>query len=160
MVLIQKTLETKNSLTMERLLEILTNRRSQEFYKLVDVHSVTNVTGESISSNRGVGEGQGVKTNLLQFVNFQTKVCCFKLYLPYHGNQLQNNDINPHKLPFSMLNFPLVQTFALGSMRSGLKCSDQKHWLASWKPTLSIREHNSSHLQDLSNAFLTKNSVK
>ena len=35
---------------VESLLEILTNRRSQVFYKLIDVHSVTNVIGESISS--------------------------------------------------------------------------------------------------------------
>ena len=33
----------------ESLLEILTNRRSQAFYKLIDVHSVTNVIVESIS---------------------------------------------------------------------------------------------------------------
>ena len=32
--------------------EILTNRRSQAFYKLTDVHSVANVIGESISSIR------------------------------------------------------------------------------------------------------------
>ena len=42
----------KYSLTVESLLEILTNRRSQAFYKLVDVHSVTNVIGKSISSIR------------------------------------------------------------------------------------------------------------
>ena len=36
---------------MESLLEILTNRRSQ-VYKIIDVHSVTNVLGESISSMR------------------------------------------------------------------------------------------------------------
>ena len=35
---------------VESLLEILTSRRSQAFYKLVDVHSVTNATGESTSS--------------------------------------------------------------------------------------------------------------
>ena len=40
----------KYPLTVESLLEILTNRRSQAFYKLIDVHSVTNVTGESILS--------------------------------------------------------------------------------------------------------------
>ena len=34
---------------MESLLEILT-KRGQTFYKLVDVHSVTNFIGESISS--------------------------------------------------------------------------------------------------------------
>ena len=39
----------KYSLTVESLLEILTNRRGQAFYKLIDVHSVTNVIGESIS---------------------------------------------------------------------------------------------------------------
>ena len=39
----------KVSLTVESLLEILTNRRGQAFYKLIDVHSVTNVIGESIS---------------------------------------------------------------------------------------------------------------
>ena len=42
----------KYSLTVESLLEILTNRRSHAFYKLVDVHSVTNVIGKSISSIR------------------------------------------------------------------------------------------------------------
>ena len=40
----------KYSLAMESLLEILTNRRSQAFYKLIDVQSVTNVIGENISS--------------------------------------------------------------------------------------------------------------
>ena len=37
---------------VESLLEILTNRTSQAFYNLMDGHSVTNVTGESISSIR------------------------------------------------------------------------------------------------------------
>ena len=37
-------------MNMESLLEILTKRRSQTFYKPVDVHFVTNVVGESISS--------------------------------------------------------------------------------------------------------------
>ena len=40
----------KDSLMVESLLEILTKRRSQAFYKLTDVHSVTNVLGEIISS--------------------------------------------------------------------------------------------------------------
>ena len=40
----------KYSLTVETLLKILTNRRSQAFYKLIDV--LTNVIGESISSIR------------------------------------------------------------------------------------------------------------
>ena len=39
-------------LTVESLLEKLASRRSQAFYKLIDVHSVTNVIGESISSIR------------------------------------------------------------------------------------------------------------
>ena len=42
----------KVSLTLESLLEILTKRRSQAFYKLIDVHSVIDVIGESISSMR------------------------------------------------------------------------------------------------------------
>ena len=42
----------KVSLTLESLLEILTKRRSQAFYKLIDVHSVINIIGESISSIR------------------------------------------------------------------------------------------------------------
>ena len=42
----------KYSLTVESLLEILTNRRIQAFYKLIDVHSVTNIIWESISSIR------------------------------------------------------------------------------------------------------------
>ena len=42
----------KVSLTLESLLEILTKRRSQAFYKLIDVHSVVNVIGESISAIR------------------------------------------------------------------------------------------------------------
>ena len=40
----------KDSLMVESLLEILTKRRSETFYKLIDVHSVTNVFGEIISS--------------------------------------------------------------------------------------------------------------
>ena len=35
---------------VESLLEILPKRRSQMFYKPVDVHSMTNAKGESISS--------------------------------------------------------------------------------------------------------------
>ena len=42
----------KYSLTVESLLEILTKRRSQPFYKLIDVHSMVNVLGESISTIR------------------------------------------------------------------------------------------------------------
>ena len=38
------------SLTMDSLLEILTKSKSQEFYKLIDVHSVTNFIGENIYS--------------------------------------------------------------------------------------------------------------
>ena len=38
------------SLTMESLLEILTKSKSQEFYKLIDVQSVTNFIGENIYS--------------------------------------------------------------------------------------------------------------
>ena len=41
----------KVSLTAKSLMEILT-RRCQAFYKLIDVHSVINVVGESISSMR------------------------------------------------------------------------------------------------------------
>ena len=40
----------KYSLTMESVLKILTNRRSHEFYKLADDHSVTNFIGEVIPS--------------------------------------------------------------------------------------------------------------
>ena len=40
----------KDSLMVESFLEILTKRRSQAFYKLIDIHSVTNVLGEIISS--------------------------------------------------------------------------------------------------------------
>ena len=42
----------KYSLTIESLLEISTNRSNQAFYKLIDVHFVANVIGESISSIR------------------------------------------------------------------------------------------------------------
>ena len=38
------------SLMLESLLEILIKRRSQTFYKPIDVHSVTNAIGEGISS--------------------------------------------------------------------------------------------------------------
>ena len=40
----------KYSLTVESLLEVLTNRRSQAFYKFIDVLSETNVIGESFYS--------------------------------------------------------------------------------------------------------------
>ena len=40
----------KQSLMVERLLEILTKRRNESFYKPIDVHSVTNFKGEIISS--------------------------------------------------------------------------------------------------------------
>ena len=39
----------KHLLVVESSLDILTKRRNQEFYKLIDVHSVTNVLCESIS---------------------------------------------------------------------------------------------------------------
>ena len=42
----------KKSLMVESLREILTKRRSQTFYKPVDVQSVTNAICESISSIR------------------------------------------------------------------------------------------------------------
>ena len=40
----------KDSLMVESLLEIVTKRRSQAIYKLIDVHFVTKVLGEIISS--------------------------------------------------------------------------------------------------------------
>ena len=40
----------KYSLMLKSFLEILTKRRSQTFYKRIDVHSVTNILGENISS--------------------------------------------------------------------------------------------------------------
>ena len=40
----------KYSLMLKSFLEILTKRRSQTFYKLIDVHSVANVLGENVSS--------------------------------------------------------------------------------------------------------------
>ena len=40
----------KYSLMVENLLEILSKRRNQVFYKHVDIHSVTYVLGESILS--------------------------------------------------------------------------------------------------------------
>ena len=40
----------RDSLMVENLLEILTTRRGQTFYKLIDAHSVTNALGEIISS--------------------------------------------------------------------------------------------------------------
>ena len=43
---------SKYSLTVESLLEILTNRRNQAFCKVIDAHFVANVIGESISSIR------------------------------------------------------------------------------------------------------------
>ena len=42
----------KYLLSVESLLERLTNRKSQAFYKLIDVHSAPNVIRESISSIR------------------------------------------------------------------------------------------------------------
>ena len=40
----------KDSLMLESFLETLTKRSNQALYKLIDVHPVTNVLGESISS--------------------------------------------------------------------------------------------------------------
>ena len=40
----------KYAMMVESLLEILTKRRSQSFYKPVDVHSVTNAKGGIVSS--------------------------------------------------------------------------------------------------------------
>ena len=62
-----------------------------------------------------------------------------------------------------MLNFPLMQTFVLGSMHTALAYKAQwlkMETLAYWKPTLSIRKQNSSHLQDICNAVSTKYCAK
>ena len=64
----------KDSLMVESLLEILTNRRSQAFCKLIDVHSVANVLGEVIPS-----------VNMWNIVNLQGKndffLCIASKYL-------------------------------------------------------------------------------
>ena len=62
-----------------------------------------------------------------------------------------------------MLNFPLMQTFVLGSMHTGLAYKAQRlkiQKLAYWKPALSIRKQKSSHLQDICNATSTKYRAK
>ena len=62
-----------------------------------------------------------------------------------------------------MLNFPLVQTFVLGSMHTALAYKAQRlnmQKLVYWKPALSIRKKNSSHLQDICNAVSTKYRAK
>ena len=41
----------KDSFMVESLLEILTKRRSQAFYKFIDIHYVTNVLGKIISKH-------------------------------------------------------------------------------------------------------------
>ena len=67
------------------------------------------------------------------------------------------HNMNPHKLPFSMLNFQLMQNFTLAFQGQWPKT--QK--LTQWKPALNIRKRNSSHLlQDFCNAFLTKDHAK
>ena len=71
--------------------------------------------------------------------------------------------MNPYMLPFNMLNFPLMQTFVLGSMHTALAYKAQRlkmQKLAYWKPALSIRKQKSSHLQDICNAISTKYRAK
>ena len=55
-----------------------------------------------------------------------------------------------------MLNFPLMRTFVLGSRHAALAYKAQRlkmQKLADWKPALSIRKQNSSHLQDIRNTI-------
>ena len=71
--------------------------------------------------------------------------------------------MNPYMLSFNMLNFLLMLTFVLGSMHTALAYKAQRlkmQKLAYWKPALSITIQNSSHLQDICNAILTKYRVK
>ena len=62
-----------------------------------------------------------------------------------------------------MLNFPLMQTFVLGSMETALAYKARRlkmQKLAYWKTALSIRKQYSSHLQDICNAISTKYRAK
>ena len=54
-------------------------------------------------------KGERVKANLLKVANFQTKVYFFKLYSPHHSDY--KTTIRIHKLPFSMMNFALMQSW-------------------------------------------------
>ena len=49
-VLMKNVGTLKYSLMVESLIEISTKRRSQALYRFIDVHDVTNVIGEGISS--------------------------------------------------------------------------------------------------------------
>ena len=56
-----------------------------------------------------------------------------------------------------------MQTFALGSMHTALAYKAQRlkmQKLAYWKPALSVRKQNTSHLQNICNAISTKYRAK
>ena len=63
--------------------------------------------------------GEGVKTNLLKIVNFQTKVCCFKLQSLHHSHYKATIWIHICCLSTCWI-FDLCRLSWLGRMRTGL----------------------------------------
>ena len=103
--------------------------------------------------------GEGVKTNLLKVANFQTKVCCFKLYSPHHSYYKTRIWIHISCLSACWI-FRLCRLLRWGECALTYSAATENANSACWKPALSIREQNSSHLQDFCNAFPTKGRVK
>ena len=85
----------KDSLMVESLLKILMKRGSQGFYKLIDVHSVTNVLGKSISS-----------INVWNIVNLQGK---YDFFLCVGSKYLEKEETFPgqmNRYPFDLIKMP------------------------------------------------------
>ena len=103
--------------------------------------------------------GEGVKPNLLKIANFQTKVCYFKLDSPRHSDYKTAKWI--HKTAFLHVEFCLyINVFAREHVHWPKTHQPKTQKSACWKPVLNIRKQDSSHLQDFSSAFSTKDPVK
>ena len=76
--------------------------------------------------------------------------------------------MNPYNSIYAAFRHPEFSTYADFSFVLGGACAlaykkhsnQKKQKLAYWKPSLSIRKQNRSHLQDLYNAFLTKDRAR
>ena len=104
--------------------------------------------------------GGGGQDKSAKIVNFQTKVCCFKLQSLHHRHYKTTIWIHICCLSACWI-FYLCRLSCWGACALAYKAQRPKmRKLAYWKPALSIRKQNSSHLQDIVNAFSTKDRVK
>ena len=79
----------------------------------------------------------------------------------HHTTVITKQQNESTRLPFNLLNSCPYANFYAGEHAHWPKTHQPKtQKSACWKPVLNIREQNSSHLQDYSNAFSTKDRVK